>query len=419
MDKQPFISAIEQICEEKGISKDQVIETIEMAIAAAYKKDYGKKGQNIKVDIYLSSGKMKFLQVKTVVDESMLKPELEEGEEEPEKEEPEEEGEERKIRFNPEKHIMLEEAQEIKEDAQVGDELEFDLETHEDYGRIAAQTAKQVIIQRIREAEKDAIFSEFKEKEGQLVSGIVQRVERGNVFVDINKTTGILFPEEQIPGERYRPSQRLRVYIKEVKKDSRGPDVVVSRAAAEMVSQLFALEVPEFGLGTVEIKAIAREPGSRTKVAVWSEDEAVDPIGAVIGQKGTRVQAVINELGGEKIDVIEWSESPVDFISAALSPAKVNQVDLNEEKKEAKVIVPDDQLSLAIGIKGQNVRLAARLTGWKIDIASAEAPDEPVQGSKKTTEETEEATEETTKTETQQDSSEKKTSKKTSKAEEK
>ena len=247
-----------------------------------------------------------------------------------------------------------------------------------------------------------------------MVSGIVQRVERGNVFIDINKTTGILFPEEQIPGERYRPGQRLRIYVKEVKKDSRGPDVVVSRAAAEMVSQLFALEVPEFSLGTVEIKAIAREPGSRTKIAVWSEDEAVDPIGAVIGQKGTRVQAVINELGGEKIDVIEWSENQVDFISAALSPAKVNQVDLNEEEKEAKVIVPDDQLSLAIGVKGQNVRLAARLTGWKIDIASAEAPDEPIQEPEKVAEEKEDTEEKTSKTEETEESPEEESSEESS-----
>ena len=390
MERQSFLSAIEQICEEKGISKEKVIETIEMAIAAAYKKDYGHKGQIIRVKMNSETGKMDIHQVKLVVDESMLKPEKEIGEEGEEieinlerEEEKMEEPFERKVRFNPDKHVMLDEAKKNKKDAKSGDELISDLEMHEDYGRIAAQTAKQVIIQRIREAERDAIYDEYKEKEGDLVSGIVQRMERGNVFMDIGKATGILFPEEKIPGEQYRLGQRLRVYIVEVKKNTRGPDIILSRAHPKMVSKLFALEVPEIGSGAVQIKSIAREPGSRSKVAVVSSEEGIDPIGASIGQKGTRVQAVINELAGEKIDVIEWSENSAKFIASALSPAKVTDVEIDKKKNQASVIVPEDQLSLAIGIRGQNVRLAAKLTNWKIDIISEKAAQERKKEEKK------------------------------------
>jgi len=390
MERQSFLSAIEQICEEKGISKEKVIETIEMAIAAAYKKDYGHKGQIIRVKMNSETGKMDIHQVKLVVDESMLKPEKEIGEEGEEieinlerEEEKMEEPFERKVRFNPDKHVMLDEAKKNKKDAKSGDELISDLEMHEDYGRIAAQTAKQVIIQRIREAERDAIYDEYKEKEGDLVSCIVQRMERGNVFMDIGKATGILFPEEKIPGEQYRLGQRLRVYIVEVKKNTRGPDIILSRAHPKMVSKLFALEVPEIGSGAVQIKSIAREPGSRSKVAVVSSEEGIDPIGASIGQKGTRVQAVINELAGEKIDVIEWSENSAKFIASALSPAKVTDVEIDKKKNQASVIVPEDQLSLAIGIRGQNVRLAAKLTNWKIDIISEKAAQERKKEEKK------------------------------------
>lgn len=363
MNKKPFASAIEQICEEKGISEEKVIETIEMALAAAYKKEYNRKGQNIKVDFNLKTGQMKVCQIKLIVDETMLRPEDETLEEIENNEDiPEEE---RKIKFNPEKHIMVKEA---KKGAKPGDEVEFPLEVTYDFGRIAAQTAKQVIIQRIREAERDAVFEEYKEKEGQIVSGIVQRIEKGNIFVDIGKTTGIIFFEEQIPKEKYRIGQRIKAYVTEVQKDSRGPSIILSRAHPKMVSHLFELEVPEIASGTVEIKSIAREAGSRSKIAVVSTEERVDPIGSMIGQKGTRVQAVINELGGEKIDIVEWSENPVDFISQALSPAKVSEVKIRKDKNEAKITVPEDQLSLAIGVKGQNVRLAAKLTGWKIDI---------------------------------------------------
>jgi len=382
MDKQPFVSAIEQICEEKGIAKEKVLETIELALAAAYKKDYGCKGQNIKVNFDLETGQMKVFQVKLVVDESMLKKEDEEGKVIEEKEETETE---KKIRFNPEKHIMIEEFKKLsakglftpkgkilnkekKKKIKSDDEIAFALKVHQEFGRIAAQTAKQVIIQRIREAEREAVYDEYKDKQGEIVSGIIQRIEGNNIFLDIGKALGILFPEEQIPQERYQIGQRLRAYILEVQKDSRGPTIILSRAHPKIVSQLFALEVPEIAAGTVIIKSIAREAGSRSKIAVVSTEERVDPIGSMIGQKGTRVQAVINELAGEKIDIIEWSEEPAKFISAALSPAKVIDVKMAKNKNQAEIIVPEDQLSLAIGIRGQNVRLAAKLTGWKIDI---------------------------------------------------
>ncbi len=371
MDKQPFLSAIEQICEEKGVSKEKVLETIEMALAAAYKKEYGYKGQNIRIKFDPETGKMKVFLVKLVVDESMIRQEDEEISED--------EGEEKKIRFNPEKHITIDEAKKlakskakdtpkIKGKIKIGNEIEFPLEAKSDFGRIAAQTAKQVIIQRIREAERESVYDEFKEKEGQITSGIIQRIENNTVFLDIGKTTGVLFPEEQIPNEHYRIGQRLRVYLLSVEKDTRGPNIILSRAHPKMVSQLFNLEVPEISAGTVKIKSIAREAGSRSKIAASTEEERVDPIGSMIGQKGTRVQAVINELGGEKIDIVEWSKDPAQFITSALSPAKVLDVNIDKKKNEAKVIVPEDQLSLAIGIKGQNVRLAAKLTGWKIDI---------------------------------------------------
>jgi len=379
MDLQQFSSAIDQICEEKGISKEKVIETIEMAIAAAYKKDYGHKGQNIRAHFDLKTGNVRMHQIKLAVDESMIKSEeeiakeMEAGQMEYEIEERElAEGEVRKVRFNPEKHIMLDEAKKISKKIKPGEELELDIEAHQDFGRIAAQTAKQVIIQRIREAEREAVYDEYKNKEGQVVSGIVQRLERGAVFVDIGRTVGVIYPEEQIQGEFYRPGQRLRFLILEVQKDSKGSGVLLSRSHPKMITQLFELEVPEIAGGTVEIKSIAREAGSRSKIAVASTEEGVDPIGSCVGQRGTRVQAVINELGGEKIDIIEWSENPAKFILNALAPAKVLNVETVEAQKLAQVQVPEDQLSLAIGKKGQNVRLAARLTGWKIDILTGE-----------------------------------------------
>lgn len=374
MDQKQFLAAISQIAEEKGISQKQIVDTIEMAIAAAYKKDYGQKGQNIKVEFNSKTGDIKVFQVFLVVDESMLREETEEESSDKETKDTEDieekEDEDKKIRFNPLKHMMIEEAKKIKKSIKPGDEVEIELKAHTDFGRIAAQTAKQVIVQRLREAEREVVFDEFKDKEGEIVSGIVQRIEGRNVFVDIGKTTGLLFPDEQIPNEHYRIGQRLRVYILKIERVPKGTNIYLSRSYPKVVSKLFAIEVPEIASGTVIIKSIAREPGSRTKIAVFSEEEGVDPVGSLVGQKGTRVQAVINELSGEKIDIIEWSEDSAEFITNSLSPAKVTDVQLLENRREAVVIVPEDQLSLAIGQQGQNVRLAAKLTGWKIDVKS-------------------------------------------------
>ena len=290
------------------------------------------------------------------------------------------EGEEttKKFVFNEEKHIMLADAKKDYPKIKAGEEIEISLVSKQDYGRIAAQTAKQVILQKIREAEKETISAEYKSKEGEIISGIVQRVEGHTVFVDIGKTLGILSREEQIPGEFYRPGQRLKLYMLKVEDTPKGSVVMLSRAYPKLISKLFELEVPEIAAGTVIIKSIAREPGFRTKIAVVSEEEGVDPIGACVGQRGTRIMAVINELGGEKIDVIQWQEKAEKYIANALAPAKIVNVEV-QEKNTAVVFVPADQLSLAIGKDGRNVRLAANLTGWKIDIKTADVPAEPAQ----------------------------------------
>ncbi len=372
-----------QIADEKSLPREKVIEIVEAALAAAYKKDYGKKGQVIVSKFDEVAKTADFFLVKEVVDDTMRDftvPEpVEEGEEGKEEtpvvevatENPEEE---KLPRYNPERDLTLEDAKALKKGAKVGDLIEIPLENHQEFGRVAAQTAKQVIIQRIREAEREIMFQEYKEKEGETVNGQVQRIEGRNVFVDLGKSVGILFPSEQIPSENYRIGQHLKVYLARVESDPKGPGLLLSRAHPELVRHLFALEVPEIFAGTVEVKAIAREAGSRTKLAVWTNEEGVDPIGSCVGQKGTRVQAVIDEIGGEKIDIIEWNENVEKFISAAMSPAKVLSVELDEEEKQALVKVPSDQLSLAIGKRGQNVRLAAKLTGWRIDVTS-DAPE--------------------------------------------
>ncbi|MDO8655087.1 MAG: transcription termination factor NusA, partial [bacterium] len=342
---------LDQIAEEKGLKKERVMEAIEQAIAAAYKKEYGQRGQAIKANINTKTGKVDFWQLKLVVDKDMIysDEELEQMKEAREKGEPWQESseEKEKIRFNPERHIMLADAKKEKSDVAVGDELEFKLEPKEDYGRIAAQTAKQVVLQKIREAERETVLAEFQSKEGELISGLVQRVEPRMVFFDLGKTVGILPREEQVPGEFYRPGQRLKLYVMRVEDSPKGPTIFISRAHPRLVTKLFELEVPEIGAGTVEIKAIAREPGSRSKVAVDSHADGVDPVGSMVGQRGTRVSAVINELGGEKIDIIEWANDPDDFIAHALSPAKVLQVEL-QDRNRAKAVVAEDQLSLAI-----------------------------------------------------------------------
>ena len=371
MDIKNFLLAVENIAEEKGLPKEKVLELIEQAVAAAYKKEYGQRGQIVKANMDPKTGKVEFLQIKQVVDDSMIysDEELEELKDKKEEEELAEEG--KKVRFHPERHILLKDAKKIQKKIKVGEDLEIKLEQKGDYGRIAAQTAKQVILQKIREAERESVLEEFQSREGELVSGIVQRIEGRIVFVDLGKTLGIMPKEEQVPGEFYRPGQRLKFYLLSVEDQPRGPLIVLSRAYPKFISKLFELEVPEIAAQSVEIKAITREPGSRSKVAVVSNEEGVDPVGSMVGQRGTRVSAVINELGGEKIDIIEWDKDPEVYLANSLSPAKVLQVEVKDQNK-AVAIVPEDQLSLAIGRDGQNVRLAAKLTGWKIDIKTPE-----------------------------------------------
>jgi len=377
MDLKTLKRAIDQISEEKGIEPAKILEAIESSIAAAYKKEYEKRGEIIKAKFDLKTGALKFWQIKTVVDETTVRI-IEEGATEVEKTPeptPAQEGEIVLPRYNPDRHIFLEEAKKIKKDAKLGDELEFPLDTREDFGRIAAQTAKQVILQKLREAERESVVSEFKNREGEIVSGVIQRFEKGNVFVDLGRAAGIMFSNESVPGEHYKPGVRMKFYVVAIQEETRIPGIILSRSHPKFVSKLFALEVPEIADGTVEIKALAREPGSRTKIAVVSKAEGIDPVGACVGQRGTRVMGVSNELGNEKIDIIEWSEDPAKFVGNSLSPAKTRGVEILP-RREARVFVEDNQLSLAIGKGGQNVRLAAKLTGWKIDVRSSSKPEE-------------------------------------------
>jgi len=383
MDLKTLKRAIDQIADEKGIDPKKILEAIESSIAAAYKKEYEKKGEIIRAKFDVKTGALKFWQIKTVVDETTVRmPDENETEatEIPEKEMRHTDtqdfsGEVVLPRYNPDRHILLPEAKEIKKGVALGEELEFPLETREEFGRIAAQTAKQVILQKLRDAERESVLEEFKNRGGEIVSGVVQRFDRGNVTVELGRATGILFSSEGIPGEHYKPGDRMKFYVLAIQEESRIPGIILSRAHPKFVSQLFALEVPEIADGTVQIKAIAREPGNRTKIAVFSSQEGVDPVGACVGQRGTRVMAVSNELGQEKVDIIEWSEDPAKFIGSALSPAEVRRVEILD-RREARVFIDENQLSLAIGKGGQNVRLAARLTGWKIDVRSTTKPEE-------------------------------------------
>jgi len=382
-----IVSAIKQICEEKGLSYDAVITTIESALAAAYRKDYGEKNQNIKVEFDPETSKTKVYDIKTVVEDLPEQPEeaeAVEGEASLEAVAPTEaplstegssltEEQEAEIRrFNPKTEIQLSEAKLLKKKYKVGDEIRTDLPPQEDYGRMAAQTAKQVIIQRLREAERDMVLSEFKDKEHEVITGVVQRREGRVVLVDLGKAIGLILPEDQIKNERYSTGNRIKVYVKEVSSSSRGPEILLSRSADEVLRKVFYLEIPEVSNGLIEIKAVAREAGSRAKVAVLALSDNIDPIGSCVGQRGARIQTIIREIGGEKIDIIEYSDNPEEFIANSLSPAKIEFVDLNESLRKATVKVSADQLSLAIGKNGQNVRLAARLTGWKIDIIDTE-----------------------------------------------
>jgi len=362
--------------EERGITKEVMVDAIESAMATAYKKEYGKRGQVIRGKLDMNTGTVTFEQVKTVVDDTMVRfPE--EGEEivelpahHPHHDREEEVAEGELPRYDAEKHMLLEDAQRIKRGASLGDEIIFPLEPQDDFGRIAAQTAKQVVIQKIREAEKLSILDEFGHKKGEIVSGIVQRVERGAIFIDLGRATGIIPYEEQIPGERYRPGERIRAYLYAVDEGFRGVYLRLSRSHPRFLIKLFEMEAPELASGAIEVKGIAREPGSRTKIAIASVESNVDPVGSLVGQRGVRVSTVMSELGGERIDIIEWSEDQTAYIKESLSPATVLEVELNEDDHRAQVTVSEDQQSLAIGRGGQNVRLAAKLTGWNIDIKS-------------------------------------------------
>jgi N utilization substance protein A len=371
-------NTIKQICDEKGLSFDAVVGTIESALAAAYRKDFGLKNQNIKVKFDIETGQSEVFDVKTVVEDLPPEEELAENAEEIKDEAKKEEtdqvetvGEEQaleKRKFNPKTEIQLSEAKLIKKTAQVGDEIKTKLEIPASYGRMAAQTAKQVIIQKLREAEREMIFNDFKDKEHEVVSGVVQRREGRIVLIDLGRVVGILPQEEQIYHEEYRPGARIKVYVKEVKMGSRGPEVILSRTSEEILKKIFYLEIPEISNGLVELKSVAREAGSRSKVAVVAVSESIDPIGSCVGQRGSRIQTIIAELGGEKVDIIQYDDDQEKFIANALSPAKIISIEIDKKEKKATVKVAEDQLSLSIGKGGQNVRLAARLTGWNIDI---------------------------------------------------
>jgi len=339
----PFASAIDELCEEKGLKKEAIFEAVEAALAAAYRKDYGKPKQLIRAKLNPATGEAEMFRVYTVV----------EGEEDLEEKE---------------RELTLSDARKLDKKVEVEGEIEIPLPKEDKFGRIAAQTAKQVIIQRLREAERDMVFSEFKEKEGEVVAASVQQVDGRNIIVSIGKANGIMFPSDQIKGERYYVGQRAKVFIKEVATSARGPQIIVSRTDEGLIKGLFETEVPEISAETVLIKSIAREPGSRTKIAVIATEEGVDPVGSCVGQRGTRVQSILAEIGEEKIDIVLWDEDAEQFISNALSPAKVDHINISSKDHKAEVKVNQDNLSLAIGKGGQNVRLASKLTGWGIDI---------------------------------------------------
>ena len=366
-------SVVQQLEEERGIPREKSLEAISMALATAYKKEYGKKGQIVRASFDNNSGSVEFWQVKIVVDRNQV---IMEGDEEVEENLKDANLEDIKIRFNPEQHMLLEDAKRIKRDAVVGDEIIFPLENKADFGRIAAQTAKQVIIQKIREAEKVSVMGEYGEKEGQIVVGTVERVERGVIYVDMGRALGLIPYEEQIPSEHWKTGDRIRAYLYAVEESPKGIVLKLSRAHPKFLAKLFETETPEIASGVVEIKSIAREPGSRSKIAVISHDSHIDPIGSMVGQRGVRVTTVTSELSGEKIDIVEWNEDPALFIEEALSPAEVVSLELDEKEHRAIVTVTEDEQSLAIGKGGQNVRLAAKLTGWKIDIKAIGSAEE-------------------------------------------
>ena len=337
-----FIEALDELEKDRGIDKDVLIDTIEQALLTAYKKNFGS-AQNVRVSVDREGGEVRVYSQRRVDDESDL--------------------------YDTFLEIELADAIKIDPSYQLGDIIENEV-TPKDFGRIAAQTAKQVVVQRIREAEREIVYNEFMDKENEIVTGEVARVNKNIVYVNLGRIEAIMTQAEQIPGEHYQAGQKIKVYILEVKKTNKGPQIVVSRSHPGLVKRLFEFEVPEIFEGIVQIKSVSREAGSRTKMAVKSIDEKIDPIGACVGPKGSRVKNIVDELGDEKIDIIKYSDDPAEYISASLSPSKVEKVEVNEEEKSALVVVPDYQLSLAIGKEGQNARLAAKLTNWKIDIKS-------------------------------------------------
>ncbi|MBQ9365657.1 MAG: transcription termination/antitermination protein NusA [Schwartzia sp.] len=344
-----FMPALEELGKEKGISPDVLFDAIESALISAYKRNFNS-AQNVRVSLDRVTGEYHVYAIKTVVESDVLDNDITE--------------------------LSLADAKAIKPEYEVGDVIEIEV-TPANFGRIAAQTAKQVVVQRIREAERGNIYDEYYQRSSDIVNGTVERVENRNVFIDLGKTIAILPASEQIPDESYVHGDRIKAYILEVRKTTKGPQITVSRTHPGLLKRLFELEVPEIQDGIVEIKSVAREPGMRSKIAVFSSDEEIDPVGACVGQKGMRVQAVVDELRNEKIDIVKWNEDSAKFIANALSPAKVVSVAVNEEEKASRVVVPDYQLSLAIGKEGQNARLAAKLTSWKIDIKSeSQAEDE-------------------------------------------
>lgn len=366
-------NTLDQLEKEKKIPQAVIIDALELALAAAYKKDFGKRDQIIKCSLNLETGTAEFFQAKVVVDETTIRPaltseELQNMQDSVESEEPDDE----RPRFNPERHIMISDARRVRSSVELGDEVAFPIESVDaEFGRVAAQTAKQVIMQRLREAERDSISREYADKEGHIITGVVQRYERGNVFIDLGRAIGIITRDERIEGEFYRPGQHIKVFLYRVDNGHGEVTLRLSRAHPLFIEKLFAMESPEVANGVVELKSIAREPGNRTKIAVFSNDESIDAIGSCVGQKGARVNAVTSELGNEKIDIIPWSADTAEFVANALLPARVIDVTIDEESHTAHVTVAEDQLSLAIGKGGQNARLAARLTGWKIDIKGA------------------------------------------------
>lgn len=384
--------AIQTLCDEKALSYEVVMETIEAALAAAYRKDFGNKQQNIKVKFDPETGDIAAWDVKTVV-EDIDAEELEKAQEEltARREKARDEGRELSEeevadlpRFNPKTEMMLAEAKTTDKKAKIGDVLEIPLEISRDFGRMAAQTAKQVIIQKIREAERSMVYGSFKDQEGKMIVGTIQRVEGRKVLVDLGKITAVLPADQQITREFYRPGSRMKFFVAAVNMTVRGPEIILSRNSTGMVEEIFRQEIPEIGDGSIEIKGIARDAGWRSKVSVFTEDNSIDPIGSCIGQRGGRINTIIEELGGEKLDVIKYSDDPTTYIANALSPAKVLRAEINEELKEADVYVVADQFSLAIGKSGQNVRLASQLTGWRIKVieeggAQVVSSDEPLE----------------------------------------